>query len=247
MSSANIASIFPRLALLALVAGSLGCAGAAPRAATGPAPKGVLFTPDAPFWRQQAPEKFRVLVETSRGPFTLELTRALAPIGVDHFYNLVRAGYYDDSRFSRTVAGWISQFGLAGDPRVTAVWHDRTIRDDPVRASNVRGSITFAMSGPDTRTTQLSISRRDNTRQDAQGFAPLGYVVQGMDVVDSLYSGYGERSGGGIRAGKQQRVVAEGNAYLDAEWPLLDHLIRATILTGEGAAVSAPTPRNPPR
>jgi homoserine O-acetyltransferase len=190
----------------------------------------MLFQPDAPFWHEQAPARFRVRVETTRGPFTMELTRALAPIGVDHLYNLVRAGYYDDSRFSRTVAGWITQFGIAGDPAVTAVWASRPIRDDPVRASNARGSVMFAMTGPDTRTTQVVINRRDNLNQDAQGFAPLGYVVEGMEVVDSLYSGYGERSGGGMRAGRQQRVLTEGNAYLDREFPLLDHLIRATVV-----------------
>jgi cyclophilin family peptidyl-prolyl cis-trans isomerase len=222
-----------RCMMAVALAGALACAGArhvepAPAAA---AARAMLFAPDAPFWRVQAPSTFRVRVETTRGPFTLELTRALAPIGVDHFYNLVRAGYYDDSRFSRTIAGWISQFGVAGDPAVSAVWANRAIRDDPVRASNIRGSLTFAMTGPDTRTTQISISRRDNVRQDGEGFAPLGYVVEGMEVVDSLYSGYGERSGGGMRAGKQQRLLGEGNAYLDREFPLLDHLIRATVVT----------------
>jgi homoserine O-acetyltransferase len=195
-----------------------------------PAPRSVLLNPDAPLWKETAPAKFRVLMETTRGPFTMELTRALSPLGVDHFYNLVRAGYYDDSRFSRTNAGWIVQFGVAGDPKVSAVWKDRRIMDDSVRASNVRGSFTFAMTGPNTRTTQISISRRDNVRQDAQGFSPLGYVVDGMAVVDSLYSGYGEKSGGGMRAGKQQHVMAEGNAYLDREFPLLDHLISARVI-----------------
>lgn len=224
-----------RFALLAASCGGvLACAGtgrsaAAPTAAPAPA-RAMLFAPDAPFWREQAPAKFRVRIETTRGPFTLELTRALAPIGVDHFYNLVRAGYYDDSRFSRTVAGWIAQFGIAGDPAVTAVWASRPIKDDPVRASNVRGSFIFAMTGPDTRTTQVVVNRRDNLSQDAQGFAPMGYVVQGMDVVDGLYSGYGERSGGGMRAGRQHRVLTEGNAYLDREFPLLDRLIRATVV-----------------
>jgi cyclophilin family peptidyl-prolyl cis-trans isomerase len=219
-----------RWAVLAMVAGALACTGMRRPDDVPASARAMLFSPDAAFWRTQAPPTFRVRIETTRGPFTLELTRALAPIGVDHFYNLLRAGYYDDSRFSRTVAGWITQFGIAGDPAVTAVWEHRTIRDDPVRASNVRGSITFAMTGPDTRTTQLSISRRDNVRQDGEGFAPLGYVVEGMEVVDSLYSGYGERSGGGMRAGKQQRVLTEGNAYLDRDFPLLDHLIRATVV-----------------
>jgi cyclophilin family peptidyl-prolyl cis-trans isomerase len=190
----------------------------------------ALFNPDDDFWKQRAPDRFRVRVETTRGPLTLELIRELAPIGVDHFYNLVRAGYYDDSRFSRVVSGWIVQFGIAGDPRVSAIWSNRPILDDSVRAHNDRGSFTFAMRRPNDRTTQISISRRDNRVQDAQGFAPLGYVVQGMEIVDSLYSGYGETSGGGLRAGKQQAVMAGGNAYLDREFPRLDHLIRATIV-----------------
>lgn len=219
-----------RWSALAAVAGTLACGGARQAAPAPASAHAMLFAPDAAFWREQAPPVFRVRVETTRGPFTMELTRALAPIGVDHLYNLVRAGYYDDSRFSRTIAGWITQFGVAGDPAVTAVWANRRIHDDPVRASNVRGSLTFAMTGPDTRTTQISISRRDNVRQDGEGFAPLGYVVAGMDVVDSLYSGYAERSGGGMRAGKQQRLLTEGNAYLDREFPLLDHLIRATVV-----------------
>ena len=232
MSPWRGAGAWRRTALVVLL-GALACAGAR-RASDTPAPaRAMLLSPDAAFWREQAPAKFRVRFETTRGPFSVEFTRALAPIGVDHVYNLVRAGYYDDSRFSRTVAGWITQFGIAGDPAVTAVWASRPIKDDPVRASNVRGSVIFAMTGPDTRTTQLVVNRRDNLSQDAQGFAPLGYVVRGMDVVDSLYSGYGERSGGGMRAGHQGRVLAEGNAYLDREFPRLDHLIRAAVVFNE--------------
>ncbi len=189
-----------------------------------------LLSPRAELWRQRAPEHVRIRVETTRGPFVLELTRAWAPIGVDHFYNLVRAGYYDDSRFSRVVPGFIAQFGIAGVPAVTAAWKDRPIADDSVRAHNTRGTIAYAMTGPNTRTTQLFISLRDNTRLDAQGFAPIGRVVEGMDVVDSLYGGYGETSGGGMRAGKQGPVLAGGNAYLDREFPKLDRLISARVM-----------------
>jgi homoserine O-acetyltransferase len=178
---------------------------------------------------RRAPERFRVRVETTKGPFVLEITSAWAPIGVDHFYTLVRAGYYDDSRFSRVVPGFIVQFGLAGDPATTAAWTDRRIPDDPVREHNVRGTIAYAMTGPNTRTTQLFISLVDNTRLDAQGFAPIGRVVEGMKVVDSLYGGYGEKSGGGMRAGKQGAVIAGGNAYLDREFPRLDRLISARL------------------
>jgi homoserine O-acetyltransferase len=213
-------SKFRRLAVAAALASvALGCHRAPP-----------LLTPSAAFWQQRAPERFDVRVETTRGPFVLAITRAWSPIGVDHFYNLVRAGYYDDSRFSRVVPGFIAQFGIAGNPRVTAAWKDRTIADDPVVAHNERGTIAFAMTGPNTRTTQLYISLRDNTRLDAQGFSPLGRVISGMDVVDSLYDGYGENSGGGVRAGKQGPVIAGGNAYLDEHYPRLDHLIRATVL-----------------
>lgn len=189
-----------------------------------------LLHPEDPFWLVQAPPTFRVRVETTRGPFTMELVRALAPIGVDHFYNLVRAGYYNDSRFSRINAGWIAQFGLARDSQVTVTWLSHPIKDDSVRAHNVRGSFTYAMRKPNDRTVEISISRRDNLVQDGQGFAPLGTIVQGMDVVDSLYSGYGETSGGGVRAGKQGEAIVGGNAWFDAHYPRLDHLIRMTIV-----------------
>lgn len=182
--------------------------------------------PEAP----EAPATYRIHVETTQGPFTLEITRALAPLGADRLFHLVRAEFFDDSRFSRVVPGFIVQFGIPGDPALSAVWKDRTFPDDPVRSSNVRGTIAFAMTGPHTRTHQLFISLVDNSRLDAQGFAPLGRVVEGMDVVDRLYSGYGERSGGGMRAGRQQRAFAEGNAYFDAEFPRLDRLVRARVV-----------------
>lgn len=190
-----------------------------------------LLDPTAAHWLATAPPNYVLLLETSKGPVTLEITRALAPRGADRLYNLARAGFFDDSRFSRVVPNFIVQFGVPGDPRVSAVWKDRAFRDDSVRASNVRGAIAFAMTGPDTRTHQLFISLVDNSRLDTAGFAPLGRVVEGMDVVDRLYSGYGENSGGGMRRGNQGRLMAEGNAYLDAEFPLLDRLIRARVVT----------------
>jgi homoserine O-acetyltransferase/O-succinyltransferase len=179
--------------------------------------------------QRPAPNQFHVRVDTTKGAFVLGIVRDLAPIGVDHLYELVRAGYYDDSRVSRVVPGFIVQFGIAGDPRVTARWKDRRIADDPVRTSNVRGTIAYAMTGPNTRTTQLYINLRDNRRLDAQGFAPLGRVVAGMPVVDRLYGGYGETSGGGLRAGKQGPAIAGGNAYFDAHYPRLDRLISARV------------------
>ena len=177
-----------------------------------------------------APSRSRVRIETTQGPFVIELVRDWAPRGVDRFYGLVSAHYFDDSRFSRVVPGFIAQFGIAGDPRVTALWKDAAIADDSVRTSNLRGTIAFAMTGPNTRTTQVFVNLVDNVRLDAQGFAPIGRVIEGMDVVDRLYSGYGESAGGGMRAGRQARVLAEGNAYLDREFPKLDHLVKATIV-----------------
>ncbi len=159
----------------------------------------------------------------------MEVHRAWAPLGADRFYNLIRAGYYDDSRISRVVPGFIAQFGIAPDSAINATWFARSFADDPVRQSNVRGTFAFAMTGPNTRTTQIYISLVDNARLDSQGFAPLGRVVEGMSVVDSLYGGYGESAGGGVRAGKQGPLLNGGNAYVDREYPKLDRLIRITF------------------
>jgi cyclophilin family peptidyl-prolyl cis-trans isomerase len=189
----------------------------------------LLMQPEHSHWRLPAPDRFDVTIETTKGTFVLAIDRSLAPRGVDRFYQLVRAGFFDDSRFYRVVPGFIAQFGIPGDPTVTPLWKDRAIEDDSVRASNVRGTIAFAMNGPNTRSTQLFISLVDNSRLDAQGFSPLGRVVEGMDVVDRLYGGYGENAGGGIRAGRQGRMMAEGNTHLDRDYPQLDRLIRATI------------------
>ncbi len=216
---------------LVLVATAPACSGS--HSAAGPAPKelrALLMEPEAPYWQQPAPPRYSVGMETTRGRFTVEVERALAPRGADRFYRLVEAGYFNDSRFSRVVPGFIAQFGIPGDPAITRVWQHRAIDDDSVRTSNVRGTVAYAMTGPNTRTTQLFISLVDNSRLDTQGFAPIGRVVAGMDVVDGLYGGYGESSGGGMRAGKQGRVLEEGNAYLDRSFPMLDHLVRAYIV-----------------
>jgi homoserine O-acetyltransferase len=172
-----------------------------------------------------------VRFETSQGAFVVEAHRGWAPHGVDRFHGLVSSGFFDDSRFFRVVAGFIAQFGIPGDPAVTAAWKGRTIADDPVRQSNVRGTVAYAMTGPGKRSTQLYINLGDNSRLDAQGFAPIGRVTSGMDVVDRLYSGYGEGAGGGVRGGKQGKILEGGNAWLDASFPKLDRLLRARILT----------------
>jgi homoserine O-acetyltransferase len=216
---------------IALLSSAPACHGAqSDTAAVSPTElRALLLAPESAFWRQPAPARYTVSVETTRGTFAIEVERALAPLGADRFYHLVEARYFDDSRFSRVVPGFIAQFGVPGDPTITRVWRGRAMPDDSVRASNVRGAIAYAMTGPNTRTTQLFISLVDNTRLDAQGFAPIGRVVTGMNVVDSLYGGYGESAGGGMRAGKQDRLLAEGNAYLDREFPKLDHIIRARV------------------
>jgi cyclophilin family peptidyl-prolyl cis-trans isomerase len=141
----------------------------------------------------------------------------------------VRAHYFDDSRFFRVVPQYIAQFGIAGDPATSAAWRERTFSDDPVRQSNARGTIGYAMTGPGTRATQLYINLVDNTQLDSQGFAPIGRVADGMDVVESLYSGYGNNSGGGMRAGHQAPMFERGNTWLDASFPNLDRLISASV------------------
>jgi len=188
-----------------------------------------LLHPEDKYWSQSAPEVFPVRVETSKGEFVIEVHRSWAPLGGDRFYNLARTGYFDNSRFFRVRAGFIVQFGIAGDPAVAAVWMNQTIKDDQPHQSNTRGTVAYAMTGPDTRTTQLYINLGDNSRLDGQGFAPIGKVIAGMEVVDRLYSGYDESAGGGMRGGKQGKIFEGGNAYLDREFPMLDKLLRARI------------------
>ena len=186
-----------------------------------------LLSPEAPP-AGPAPEVFRVRFETTRGPFVIEARRAWAPVGVDRFYQLARLGYYDGVRFFRVVDGFVVQFGIHGDPRVSALWRGRRIADDSVRQSNRRGLVTFAMSGPNTRTTQLFINYVDNARLDAQGFAPIGEVVDGMDVVDNFWRSYGE----GAPRGKgpvQGRIFTEGEAYLVREFPRLERVLTARV------------------
>ena len=195
------------------------------------APRDVLLHPDDPFWQAQAPDSFRAQVLTTTGTFTLEVYHVQAPRGADRFYNLARAGFFDDSRLFRVVPRYIAQFGIARDPAVTAVWRDRTFADDPPpHQPNTRGTFAFSMRGPDDRRTQIYINLQDNPRNDGQGFAILGRVVEGMGVVDRLYDGYGETSGGGMRAGRQDSLLLQGNAYLDRAFPKLDRIIRITIV-----------------
>jgi peptidyl-prolyl cis-trans isomerase A (cyclophilin A) len=192
----------------------------------------ALLQPDAPELNRNAPPGFRVVLETSKGRIVIEVHRDWAPHGADRFYNLVRAGYYDDNRWFRVVAGRWAQFGISGDPAVAKAWREQTIPDDPPGKSNVRGSVAFAFAVPNGRATQVYIALTDlSATQDAQGFVPFGRVVEGMDVADRLNSEYGESSGSGIRAGKQQPLFDGGNAYLDREFPRLDRIVRANVET----------------
>ena len=191
----------------------------------------ALHNPQTQLWSRPAPDLYLVRVETTKGAFVMEVTRTLAPRGADRFYHLVQTGFYDDSRFFRVVTGRFAQFGIAGDPALARIWRKAEVPDDKESASNVRGSFAFAMTGPGARTTQIYICTDDSMkRQDGDGFAPFGRIVEGMDVVDRLYKGYGEQSGGGMRAGHQDKLFEEGNAYLDREFPQLDRLIRARIV-----------------
>lgn len=196
----------------------------------------VLLNPQAQDFMASAPDTFHARFETNRGDFTVEVISEWAPNGADRFYNLVRNGYYDGARFYRAVADFMVQFGLHGDPAVTAAWQGERIMDDPVRESNERGTVSFAMAGPDTRTVQIFINLADNERLDGMGFAPIGRVIDGMDVVAQLYTGYGD--GPPTGTGPNQMIVREeGNAYLAREYPELDFVERATIST-ESRAVA---------
>ncbi|UCG76155.1 MAG: peptidylprolyl isomerase [Gemmatimonadota bacterium] len=181
---------------------------------------------------QTAPDVFQALFETSKGDFTVEVVREWAPNGADRFYNLVRNGFYDGVRFFRVLDGFVAQFGISGDPAVSTVWRERAMADDAVAGTNARGTVTYAMAGPNTRTTQVFINYRDNSQLDDMGFAPFGRVVSGMEVVDALHAAYGEGAPRGSGP-NQARIQAEGNAYLESEFPDLDFVQRATIVEGD--------------
>ena len=178
---------------------------------------------------EKAPDSFKVKFETTKGSFTVEVTRAQAPNGADRFYNLVRSGYFKDIAFFRVIPGFMCQFGIHGDPKVATAWIEAKIPDDPVKASNTRGAITFATSGRNSRTTQLFINFGDNSRLDNNGFSPFGKVTEGMDVVDKINNEYGEGAPRG-RGPDQGRVQKEGNAYLKKDFPNLDYIKSASIL-----------------
>lgn len=196
-----------------------------------------------PFWHHhQAPAVFRVKFETTAGNFVIEVHRDWSPHGADRFYELVGAGYYNDSRFFRVVSRHWVQFGIAGNPRIAQQWRHRTIPDDTLKRHNTPSYVAFSNTGPNTRSTQIYINTGDNSaRNDSEaGFAPFGQVVEGMDIVEKIYSGYGEHSGSGMRADHQDQIFAVGNAYLDREFPKLDKLIRASLIPLSAPSTTAP-------
>jgi peptidyl-prolyl cis-trans isomerase A (cyclophilin A) len=177
---------------------------------------------------ERAPPTFKVKFDTSKGVVVIEVKRDWAPNGADRFYNLVKNGFYDNARFFRVVSGFMVQFGINGDPKLSSVWRTAGIKDDPVTQSNKRGYVTFATAGPNTRTTQVFINFGDNTGLDGQGFSPFGQVVTGMNIVDQLHAGYGEGAPRG-RGPDQGRIQQEGNAYLMRDFSNLDYIKKATI------------------
>ena len=199
---------------------------AAPPKAKGPFPESKHPAMKDPSQaKEQAPEAFDVKFETTMGDFTIQCTRAWAPNGVDRLYNLVKIGFFDDVAFFRTVKGFVTQFGIHGNPEVSAIWGKANIAPDPVKEKNVRGMVTYAMAGsPDTRSSQLFINFKDNTSLDRMGFAPICKVSSGMDVVDKLYDGYGETAGR-----DQGNINKQGNPYLRQRYPLLDYIKTARI------------------
>jgi len=172
----------------------------------------------------KAPDSYQVKFTTTKGDFVVEVTRAWAPLGADRFYNLVKHGFFTDAAFFRNLSGFMVQFGLNADPAVNKAWQNANIKDDPGKQSNAPGMVTFATAGPNTRTTQLFINFGNNSFLDSQGFSPFGKVISGMDVVHKLYNGYGERP-------DQGAITSQGKAYLDKNFPNLDTIKSATIIS----------------
>ena len=201
----------------------------------------------------KAPEVFRVMFTTTKGVFVVEVHRDWAPRGVDRFYNLVKHHFYDDAAFFRVLNSprpFVVQFGISPYPKVNAAIETATIKDDPVVGHNTRGTLTYAMGGPNTRTTQLFINLGDNSRLDSMGFSPFATVVEGMDVVDQLYGGYGEMAEQGGHGPSAGKYGEQGKAYIDKNFPKIDSIVSAVIEPAEGSAPAkspAKAPAKKPR
>jgi peptidyl-prolyl cis-trans isomerase A (cyclophilin A) len=193
--------------------------------------RALLLDPNSPELNERAPDVFRVRFETSRGDIVIEALRDWSPLGADRFYNLVRGGYFDESKFFRVRAATWVQFGLSGDPKVAQAWREATIADEPRKESNVRGTIAYAFAPGGLRATQMFINLKDNSAtHDGEPFVPFGRVVEGIEAVDAIYAEYGDTAGGGIRGGQQAPLFEEGNAWLEKNFPKLDAIKRATIV-----------------
>jgi len=197
-------------------------AGSAPAAAK-PAFDPALLEPAT--LKAKAPAEFEVKFVTTAGEFTMKVTRAWAPNGADRFYNLIQHHFYDGASFFRVLPGFMAQFGMSAYPQVSAAWQQANIKDDPVKSSNKPGTVTFAMAGPNTRTTQIFINLGDNARLDGMGFSAVDEVTSGMDVIKSCYSGYADAP-----TSHQGEITNEGKAYLDKNFPKLDYILKATVL-----------------
>ncbi len=214
--------------VLPLIVSALACASFG-QGASAPDRRALLFDPSHEEWRRPAPAVSHLRFETTKGVFVLELQRDWGPLGADRVYNLARLGYYDDTRLHR-VRSDIAHFGIHGDPGVNAAWPTAELPDDPPRSTNRRGTFALAFPArPHSRTTQIYINKTDNARSDVEAFTVLGTVVEGLDVVDRLYAGYGEESGGGMRQGKQGPLLEGGNAYMDRVYPRLDRILRVVV------------------
>ena len=221
-------SIFVPLLLMATGV-LVGCGAEAPEEEAGPLPN-PLLQPRS--FAETAPAGFAVRLETTQGDIVIQVTREWAPLATDRFYNLVKAGYYDGIAFHRVLDDFVAEFGIHGDPWVNAAWRQAVMVDEPVRQPNTRGRVTFSKNTPNSRTVQVFINLKENRSLDDQGFSPFGEVVEGMDVVEELYSEYGDGPprGEGVY---QAMAIARGDEYLNEEFPLLDRIERA-VLVGTG-------------
>jgi peptidyl-prolyl cis-trans isomerase A (cyclophilin A) len=236
----------PFLSALALCATLLPCASSPAQttphhkpAASRPssaAPRPSLLNPAS--LTAKAPAEFKVTFTTSAGNFILQVHRDWAPLGADRFYNLVRRGFFTNASFFRVVPGFVVQFGLNADPAINKVWEEAKFQDDPVKQSNKRGTIVFATAGANTRTTQLFINFADNARLDGMGFAPFGEVIEGMDVVDKIYAGYGEQP-------RQDLITSQGDAYISKNFPKIDKIKLAHVLLPAAPTAPAKAPVKP--
>jgi len=196
--------------------------------------------------KAQAPAEYDAKFVTTNGEFVIHVTRAWAPQGADRFYNLVKHHFYDGVAFYRVHPGFVIQFGMSPDPKVTAAWENANIKDDPVKSSNKPGLVTYAMAGPNTRTTQVFINLGDNSQLDGMNFAPFGEVTSGMDVVRQIYSGYGEIPDMGGQGPRPNLIASQGKAYLDKNFPKLDSIKTATIVPAAGGASGSAAPAKKP-